>query len=447
MVVLVSYLIRSSEDYGMKYFRLISAFLVVSSIGCFRKTNVEGDRDNFRYSFSVDAIEKSSLSRPDAAEEIAKGAEQLFHAKKFSQADLVASDALRIDPSNFRAALIKAILLPLLLQKGILTRIQPLVERSPVLKKEWNKTVEKYRANPDYKLNSYYLDGVPDISTEKELQRFMDLLIEAIEKLRLFLRDNRKAEIIITSSPLIISDANERYAYRCKLIESANRSYDLVCPPSSSRHQVSLNRAEFESLQAEVAFLELYFILPNSYDLSGSVDSLSGISEITPSDTQKIADHIIAHIEFGSLRIPNSLSKARGWGLDIINSLIWANENQSVICKSGNEDRDNRPGFLFNKGICFFGSVVKELLDVSEKAVKTDNSPIDVPLKFFDDEKYGQIKMNIFAPYENPMESLKQLAPLKFNKCGKMVDLQDKTLAGVFPNGDVLTLIGNPECK
>jgi hypothetical protein len=425
----------------MRYLYLISAFLVVGT-GCSRNSSV-GD-DSFRYSFSVDAIEKSNLSRPDAAEEIAKGAEQLLNAKSFEQADRVASDALKLDPSNLRAGFIKALLAPLLLQKGILARIRPLAERSPKLKKDWDKAVEDCKAKPDEKLNSYYLDGRPDISTEKELQKYVDTVVEALEKFRLFLRDRRNSEITMISSPLFVPDANIRYAYSCKITATANRSYELVCPPSFTRHQVSLNRADFESLQAGAGFYELYLALPNGYDLSGSVDSIKDMSEILPKDYQKIADDIMASAKFGTLRIPNTFSKARGWGLDIVNSFVWANENQELTCKSGQENPTNRPGYFFNKGICVVNAF-KPLLDTAAKAVTT-RGPVPVDLGLFNGEKKGIVQMNLFAPFENPLPSLKQIGFLKFNQCGKLVDIQDKTVAGAFPNGDALTAFDNPKC-
>jgi hypothetical protein len=425
----------------MKYLGLITAVLFVNA-GCIKK--LTADDEGFRYSFSVEAIENAKLSPPEAAEEIAKGAEQLLYAKGFEQADRVATDALKLDPANLRAGFIKALLEPLLLLKGIVARLQPLAERSPKLKKDWDKEVAALRSKPDYMLNSYYLDGTPEIATEKELQNYLDKLIVALEHFRLFVRDHRNSEITMKSSPVFIPDANSRYAYSCKITETENKSYELICPPSSARHQVTLNRADFETIQIGIGFYELYLALPNSYDLTGTVDSIKGMNEVLPKDYQKIADDLMARAEFGSLRIPNTMSKARGWGLDIVNSLLWANENIELTCNKGHADPQNRPGYFINKGICVVDAF-KPYLDKVEKAVKSNQ---EVPFDFYpgDEGNMVTVDMNVFALFERPMDSLKLLGPLKFNSCGKLVDLRDPTIGGTFPKGDALTAFGDPKC-
>lgn len=427
----------------MKYLNLISAVLFVNT-GCIKK--LTDNNDGFRYSFSVEAIEKSELSRSEAAEEIAKGAEQLVYAKGFEQADRVAADALKLDPANLRAGFIKALLEPLILLKGIVVRLQPLAERNPALKKNWDHTVAALKSQPDYMLNSYYLDGNPEISTEKELQNYLDKLIAALEHFRLFVRDHRNSEITMMSSPMFIQNANSRYAYRCKITETANRSYELVCPPSSARHQVTLNRADFEIIQSAIGFYELYLALPNGYDLTGTVESIkemNGASEILTKDYQKIVDDIMAHAEFGTLRIPNTMSKARSWGLDILNSVLWANENVKLLCSMGSEHPQNRPGYLFDKGLCVIDAF-KPHLEKVEKVVKSNQ---EVPFDFsLGHGNMVTVQMNVFALFEKPMESLKQLGPLKIDSCGNLVELRDPTIAGLFPNGDAITAFGNPKC-
>jgi hypothetical protein len=138
------------------------------------------------------------------------------------------------------------------------------------------------------------------------------------------------------------------------------------------------------------------------------------------------------------------MSKARGWGLDIVNSLLWANENIELTCNKGHEDPQNRPGYFINKGICVVDAF-KPYLDKVEKAVKSNQ---EVPFDFYpgDEGNMVTVDMNVFALFERPMDSLKQLGPLKFNSCGKLVDLRDPTIGGTFPKGDALTAFGDPKC-
>jgi hypothetical protein len=413
----------------MKHSKIIVVALLMAT-GCSKNTRT--DEHGFRYAFSQTAIVNSNLPRPEAAEKLAEGAEQLMNAKGFDQALGVATEALKLDPTNLRAGLVHAMLANLRLQKGLLMRVKPLADRSPLLKKQWQKGYDDYKSHPDFRFNSYYLDGKPEFLTELALQRHIDLMIAELEKFRLFLTAHRDAEITMIASPLFVPDMNERYTYRCKINETAGRSFELTCPPAAARRQVSLNRADFEMILGGIVYYELHAVFGNSYDLSGSVESVKDIAEVRPQDHQIIADRVMARPEFGKQRLPNTLGKARSWGLDFINGLTWASANPQLTCPKGEFDQGNRPGFFMNMGFCMVGEI-KEIADISVRAFKT-NGPIKV-----DYVRSGQtfrFSQNYMAPFEKPMESLKQLGPVKFNECGRIVDVGDRTLGGIFPDGD-----------
>lgn len=112
--------------------------------------------------------------------------------------------------------------------------------------KSYQKQLAEHNSKPDSTFKKYLTDGQPDIQTEADLQNQMDLIAEALEKSRLFLKKNKASEITVKANLSLIPDLNSRYASSCEIKESESLEYELICPPSEIRSLLHLaNKRQF----------------------------------------------------------------------------------------------------------------------------------------------------------------------------------------------------------
>jgi hypothetical protein len=95
-------------------------------------------------------------------------------------------------------------------------------------------------------------------------------------------------------------------------------------------------------------------------------------------------------------------------------------------------------GFIFEEGICIDkadskGKPTTDVLKTIEAALAGGLMSIEGV------SQSGAVVMaeiKPVAPFANPVQDLRSLAPISYNECGNPVALADSTIGGVFPNGD-----------
>jgi hypothetical protein len=379
---------------------------------------------------SASSIVNSNLPPTEKSEELAKAAELLLTAEGFSQASDLSKLALKQDPNNLRAGFIQAVTAPLVLQKGILARLRPFAQKNPVYLQELDKQISSLKSF-DAGIANFLLDGQADISNEAQVQEYLDLTIQSLSHLRKFLKANLDAELTIRATSLLAPDLIERYASACELKTTETYEYELVCPSATARFSVTLNRADFDSLRAIVAYGQTYLILATAYDLSGATDSAVSLLDQKNINPQMLADSLLSLANFGHLRKQNKLSEIKSMGLDLVSGLNWAMSHQDLLCPKGQQDNHNRVGKLLNTGLCF-GSVYQPYVEMLDTFLKGNVMSADTTIG---GTPYV-VKHQGILLMTNPIKDLRSLGPLRFNTCGQLQSVGDATIGGALPNGD-----------
>jgi hypothetical protein len=391
------------------------------------------------FKVSASSITGSGLPPDQQAEEFAKSAELLLTGQGFSQAFDMTNQALQLDPHNFRARFIHALLAPVILQKGIMVRVEPLIGKNPLALMRYRADIKKKRESASYSKSEdfFYEKGLPAIESEAEMQQFNDSVTKSLDALRLFARSAKNQQLTVRANAVLVPDIIQRYAQSCEIKETANREYELTCPPSENRYLVTLNQTDFEAIQDMAAFFEIYLTTINAYDLDSAVQSSTGIDDLRDDEyVRKIVDRVLQEPKFGRLREQNTFAGIKGWSLDLVSGLHWAMNHQGELCPKGQSDPHNRVGMWINSGICLSAGY-QPYINIVEAAVNAE--PQDNIL-----EKNGQTlksKLNVMEFFYHPITDLHLLGPVTFDACGRLQSTGDPSLAGVFPYRDANSVL------
>lgn len=422
----------------MKLKSILLLAVSMSMLACQKPSSEQSQMVSFTVSMS--ALVGSKLPAPQKAEELAKAAELLLTADGMFEAYSMANAALKIDPNNLRAGFIKALLAPMMAFKGLYGRGKKFAEKHP---KTFNEsgTLEEWEAktNP---ISVRFLEDVPkgvgELNRESDLQDVVDQFLDAIDQLRLFAHNHKNSELTLKENSILFPDLSLRYAQACEITTVTDGEYELKCPDSRIRHEVSFNRADFEGVEMMAMTTNLFLRFYNAYDLNGAYD-ISEKNFDLPKDTQQslFYQQILQNPEFGKLRKNNQLKEMKGQATGIIASFDWIAANQGTLCKNPGPspmdgDPHNRVGMAFNKGLCFPMIYKQALLNpfievINGKTVYSEKTAADgTPVK---------VQVNYFALLDHPVSDLHDLGPFKFDACGGLLSA-DPNFGGAFPNRD-----------
>lgn len=391
---------------------------------------------------SIGAILSSDASSNDKAEQLALAAEQLMTPSGIFYADMILDEALKLDPANKRAGIYKAFLAPSFAAKGILARIKPLAEKDPKTKKKLEETIAKIK---DSTFKKFLLDGKGDISNEKDVQAFVDSVINSMGKLRQFAKDNKNLDIKLNVNDYLTRPMEYEYHYTyCSTTQSNTYDYTENCSEHkySSKNKTpssfALNRGDFEALQHITAGYQIYGSLLNSYSAAGAINVAKN-AQGRSKPIQQVWKELIRDADFGKLR-NDVFTKIPELGSDAIIGVRWAMTVQNQLCPQGDEQSGSRPGMLFGNGLCVSQAQdsVERALQIAELALQGGRVPVRMGI--------NDTEIAPKALLDNPVQDLKALKPV-FSKCGKIAAISDDTLNGLFPHGDLNdTLMENADC-
>lgn len=258
---------------GLCRWSIAILFAVALTTGCTKSSTEEK-------SSSVQTIElgqilsASNLTLASKAEQLAKAAEQLLTVQGFVYANDVADLALAQDASNLRARFIKAILVPVMVQKGIFARLAPLAAKDARAQEEYSNGLAELQSKyPNSTLKTFLLDGVADIRDESDVQNYVESLVEGFAAIRKFSKDNKDQNLTVLASDTFLTIMKRRYEESCIVVRVDPWTYRIECPSPVNLMEITLSRADFEGLQQIAAGYELYFALYNSYDVNGAGSS------------------------------------------------------------------------------------------------------------------------------------------------------------------------------
>jgi hypothetical protein len=441
----------------MKFNTFICSALLLSLTACTgsKKSNVA----------TIDAasiVASTTLSKEQKADKLAKAAEQLLTAQGFSYANDVADLALEVDSANLRAQFVKALLGPIMVQKGIYKRVKPLADLDQATSEQYALEVAQFENQvPNSTVKEFLFDGQEDIKNEADIQNYFDAFANSFKVIREFAKSNKNSELKVMTSDAFYQKMLERYATSCEVYQTGHYEYETNCPDVREMLEVSLNRADFEAIQHMAAGMELYLSLMNSYNLTGSIEKAIS-SKGQDEESQKVLEDLLKNKDFATIRSGNGFQKVKTMGLDYIAGARWVMQMQNKLCPLGEMNPKNRIGMLLNNGLCTDKSnAVNDSLNLS-KVMDVLNGKVIENVEFgreysweydavtntwVDTSKPGYFtNVKPMAIFDTPIADLRSLAPTAYDKCGQVTAIKDPTFGGVFVKGDYNVLLSRAEC-
>lgn len=384
-------------------------------------------------------VENQNLTPDQKAEELAKAAEQLLSAQGFAYADKVADLALQADPKNFRARFIKALLKPLLVQRGLVARLAPIAGKDARLKDKYDRLMVKIDQKlPVSTLRTFLQTGPADITSENELQAHLDQTAEAFKQLREFLKANKDNTLTMSVSDVLAEPLMRRLRRACNISETAPLSFDLSCPAGDTKLEVTLNRADFEALQHAAAGAEIGLSIGNSYDLAGTiaVAQAHANDDLETLDPQELVQEALKQAKFATLRNNQGFQRLKDMGAEAVAGVRWILDNKDQSCPQGSADTANRLGSILDADMCS-GLSTSTAQDVLAK-VETSVGGGTI--------KFGQAELKPLAWMTSPIADLRTQAPT-IDECGQVVTWKDQTWGGILASSNADALFPKKDCN
>lgn len=365
------------------------------------------------------------------SEQLALAGEQLVSPATFMLAQKAFDMSLSKDKNNKRALFYTAMLKPYIALRGLGTRIKPM------LRLHGNIAHHEHQLTkiPNSPFRDFILDGSEDIKTVADAQSYLMELQKAWNETRLFLLKNSDLSLTLNLNPYTFKEHIEgALADTCSAWQTNDgNGFDITCSYKGIA-QKKINSADIIALRQMTAGMVMTFTMYTTYSLSGLDELVVLDREGKMTDEQRmrfIEDNLP---EVGKLRKDHQLKQFIDLGSDLVSAMNWAVKYQSQLCPKGYSETQQRPGFLFSQGFCAkdINQAKKEISKLEqilkgaiEEFVPVDNRNI-VELT----------KIDYLAWARNPIEDLRSVAPMTYNRCGRAASLKDKTFGGVFPNGD-----------
>lgn len=405
----------------------ISLFFGLMVTNCSPSNNSEG----LSKKISIDGIMSSNLPPEEKAKELTDSAEDILTTNNYVEANKVASLAVSTNPKDVKAGFIKSLTECLIKLKGFVIRSKPLFKND-------TKAYENFKKGFSSNLVSekFFLDGSPEFFAEKDLQEYFDELVKSFENLNYFLNHHKNAEFAIKSLPLFERDLNKSFVDACELKITKQFDYEINCPDEQVRHQINLNRADFEELQLFVNITLIYFNFLNAYDLTGYLEAFHRYEDRQEIDKTAFFNDLLNNKSFGLLRENTKMNQIQNLGIESMLAVRWFMDNPKLACPKGAGVNPNRVGMLFFEGLCidkYFNSFLIDSMNFFKGV------PKDLELK--DSGRSIKTKTNYISFSQKPPRDIRDLGPFAFNACGDLISVGDPTMGGIFPNQDANTVL------
>lgn len=372
------------------------------------------------------------------AQAMADAAERLVAARALVPATQAAREALNADPANPKARLLSAALAPELELRGLVARVEPLIQSRPEIHSRFKSIKERVeKRNHDQSLVSFLSVGPQDIATEAEVQEVFARYINKLDELRRTLNDLKNGpEITIALDMEALRPFSWKDATRPCVITTEPGVFDLsTCPKSGRMSEYTLNQADLEAAQQATAGYQILFTLLNAWDLSGSYKAAARFTGQSQSDLRTL----LGNKSFGTLRQGHAIGVIPDLAKDAAVGIRYATSIQDQLCPKGKANPKNRQGYVFANGFCVKPkSKVERQMAMIELAMQ---GPQTLTMK------NEPVTVNAPAFFRQPVGDVRTLLPAKTGGCGRVSSLKDKTLGGLFPRGEIERVLGGSNCR
>ncbi len=374
------------------------------------------------------------ISSTMASADLVEAAEQLITPTQFMTADAVLDMALEKDPANFKAQFYKKFLASYMLNKGILTRIKPLVRKHGNIS-EYEKSIN---ALPDIPAYRFLVKGDENITKVSDVQAYLSDYQDSLNDFRKFLIQNQDQQLTVEISSTYLENLfKQGDAYDCTQVTEGHYQCDI-----RNITKRKLSTPDFMAIRQILAGQILFLNFYTAYSFEGiEVLKSLNIKDGTPQD--EVITLINEKLpELGKLRSQNLMKETMNLGSDLVSAGRWAIQYQNQLCPNGVETTQQRKGFMFNRGLCVKNAdqALRSLAMMEQ--VLTSTMKVKVP------NTNTEFEMDYMAWFKNPVQDLVTLAPKTYNSCGQATSYRDSTYGGVFVNGDAdKYLVAINDCK
>lgn len=374
-----------------------------------------------------------------SSEELALAGEQLFGPATFMLAQTALDMSLAKDKTNKRALFYTALLKPFMVYRGIGIRMKPVVRLHGNIA-EHERFIAKLPNSP---FRDFFLDGKEDIKNIADAQSYLMEMQKAWNETRLFLLNNSNLNLTLNLNPHIFKQEIENeITESCHLTRvDDSQNFEASCNYRGAA-QRKVNAADIIALRQSVAGMVMMYNFYTSYSVE-DIDQLMVLDREGKMTSEQRLRYIEDNLpEVGKLRKDNQLKQIIDLGSDMVAAANWAIKFQSQLCPKGPNEVRQRPGFLFSQGICVENiDKAKKDVVILEQILK---GAIDTKVSVPGENRDETTKVDYLAWARNPIQDLRQIAPLTYNRCGEAASLKDKTYGGLFPQGDAEKFMLSP---
>lgn len=366
--------------------------------------------------------------------DLVEAAEQLITPTQFMTADAVLDMALEKDPTNFKAQFYKKFLASFMLNKGIMTRIKPLVRKHGNMS-EYEKSINNL---PDIPMYRFLANGKEDMSRVSDIQDYFSDYQIALNDFRRFLIENQDQQLTVEISSTYLENLfKQGDAYECSQVSEGQYACDV-----RNATKRKLSTPDFMAIRQMLAGQILFLNFYTAYSFEG-IEVLKSLNIKDGTPQENVLNLISEKLpELGKLRNRNLLKETMNLGSDLVSAARWAIQYQNQLCPKGIETNHQRKGHLFHKGIC-----VKNA-DESLRSLAVLEQVLSSTTKVQFPQTQSEAEIDYMAWFKNPVQDLMTLAPKTFNSCGEATSLRDNTYGGLFVNGDAdKMLVSSNNCK
>lgn len=200
-------------------------------------------------------------------------------------------------------------------------------------------------------------------------------------------------------------------------------------------------------MQQIVSGFQVYSVLINAYSLDGAIGVSDRFKDKEVSGNV-IREELLKVPGFATLRDATGLGSIVSMGIDAIAGVRWAKSLQSKLCPAGTDNPSNRPGYVFNNGLCIeekqdAETSLEEVLKNVELAL--NGGLVDSTFNGVNGTHKTQIKPVAFL--NGSVKDVRDLG-LFFDECGNVIDSADSTLGGIFVKKDanVVLSLNRTQC-
>ncbi len=379
-------------------------------------------------------------------------AQKLVTPVGFMYANEVLDQALKQDRTNERAQFLKAFIAPTLQLRGILKRIEPMtITETAAVQAELQELKNAIIVNSG--LQAFLIDGQPNLHSEQELQTVVDGFRREQDRFRLFVKSHKTMSIDLEFNLVDSLTFNERKKMwkTCTVNSPTQGVYLISACDFISRQSAQMEQADLEIIQQAATGAEIYTILATSYDATGLYRINKTIRKGYKLTEKQILTFLRSDAHFGQLRASHSLADIKAMGADLLTGARWAQRLQASLCPTqAPSSNDNRPGMVFEKGICLIDGTgrrpvkVENVLKVLDMALSGQSIEIySNKQKLHATDISGPAPVNAMvtkvrpmALVQNPVADLKALLPQQFDSCDRAVGVGEETLGNTFQNAD-----------